>query len=505
MTNFEKEIFVMAKKKIVRIELYKLTDVPIDSLIDKCIEITTRPIVKVVNTDGVTSDDQSKAPILETKIKAAPRKAILYQKFLFLLHLIITRCSASKDNRIQLHSERLKNVLGNDYFMLFETLSEMGIITMTSSYVVGEHCRSVSLKDWRVNIEPIINLKVGEYISKWDKLTNDAVAEYNNGNDIELEVKIFDGKAQVVQKGEKVIGEHEKWLYDKYNDSLYYLDLRVSKDDALRYIDTLFSSKDNHKYHHCIHNILSFNNKNLKITSIDKQDRIYHYLTNLRKDLKCLFNLKFQLDIANSHPLLLCKLLINRYKLDYEILKVIYNKERVEVCELHNVSEQLCNELQDKGLSIEKDIIRFIYACSKGMMWDELNNSFLEYSRDEIKSNAFALIFYNPRNIARYTEFGKKFMSVYPNVYAAIEETKDKTRLPLLMMKTESTLMRRILTKCYQQGWKVISIHDAIVALDTQENEGLEPMAIKRIINDVYRAVLLHPTMHIDEFPLPTA
>ena len=79
----------MAKKNIVPIRLYKLTNVPIDSLIDKCIEITTRPIVKVVNTDGVTSDDQSKAPILETKIKAAPRKAILYQKFLFLLHLII--------------------------------------------------------------------------------------------------------------------------------------------------------------------------------------------------------------------------------------------------------------------------------------------------------------------------------------------------------------------------------------------------------------------------------
>ena len=51
---------------------------------------------------------------------------------------------------------------------------------------------------------------------------------------------------------------------------------------------------------------------------------------------------------------------------------------------------------------------------------------------------------------------------------------------------------------------KVVSIHDAIVVLDTQENEGLEPMAIKRIINDVYRDVLLHPTVHIDEFPLPT-
>ena len=494
----------MAKKKIVPIELYKLTNVPINSLIDKCIEITTRPIVKVVNTDGVTSDDQSKAPILETKIKAAPRKAILYQKFLFLLHLIITRCSASKDNRIQLHSERLKNVLGNDYDILLETLCEMNIISMTTEYAVGVHCRFISLKDWRVHIEPTINIKVAEYLSRWAELTQKDVNSYNESEHIELEVKIIDGRAQVVRKGEKVISEQEQWLYDMYNDSLSYLDLKISKDNAIEYINSLFSNRNTHKYHHCLHNILSFDKKNIKITSIDKQDRIYHYLTNLRKDLKYLFNLKFQLDIANSHPLLLCKLLIVKYKLDNNILNIIYNKEIVEVCDLHNVSEQLCNELQDKGLSIEKDVVRFIYACSKGMMWDELNNSFPEYSRDEIKSNAFALIFYNPRNIARYTEFGNKFMSVYPNVYAAIEETKDKTRLPLLMMKTESTLMRRILTRCYQQGWKVISIHDAIVSLDTQENEGLEPMAIKRIINDVYRAVLLHPTVHIDEFPLPT-
>lgn len=492
----------MAKKKIVPIELYKLTNVPIDSLIDKCIEITTRSMVKVVNAEGVTSDDQSETPILETKIKAAPRKAILYQKFLFLLHLIISRCSASKDNRIQLHSERLKNVLGNDYDILLETLCEMNIISMTTEYAVGVHCRFISLKDWRVHIEPTINIKVAEYLSRWAELTQKDVNSYSEAEHIELEVKIIDGRAQVVKKDEKIIGAQEQWLYDMYNDSLSYLDLKVPKDIAIGYINSLFTNRNTHKYHHCLHNILSFD-CNQRITSIDKQDRIYHYLTNLRKDLKYLFNLKFQLDIANSHPLLLCKLLIIKYKLDYNILNIIYNKERVEVCDLHNVSEQLCNELQDKGLSIEKDIIRFIYACSKGMMWDELNNSFPEYSRDEIKSNAFALIFYNPRDIARYTEFGKKFMSVYPNVSAAIEETKDKTRLPLLMMKTESTLMRRILTRCYQQGWKVISIHDAIVALDTQENEGLEPMAIKCIINDVYRAVLLHPTVHIDEFPLP--
>ena len=197
----------MAKNKIVPIRLYKLTNVPIDSLIDECIEITTHPMVKVVNADGVTSDSQCESPILETKVKATPRKAILYQKFLFLLHLIISRCSASKDNRIQLHSERLKNVLGNDYDILLETLREMSIISMTSEYAVGVHCRFISLKDWRVHIEPTINIKVAEYLSRWVELTQKDVNSYSEAEHIELEVKIIDGRAQVVKKGEKIIGE----------------------------------------------------------------------------------------------------------------------------------------------------------------------------------------------------------------------------------------------------------------------------------------------------------
>ena len=48
-----------------------------------------------------------------------------------------------------------------------------------------------------------------------------------------------------------------------------------------------------------------------------------------------------------------------------------------------------------------------------------------------------------------------------------------------------------------------LSIHDAVVALDVADNNGLEPIAIKRIINDVYRKVLLHPTIHYDELSLP--
>ena len=486
----------MTEKKISPLDLYQLAEVSIDALVDKCVEITTRPIVKVVSTDGVTE-----VPILETKTKPAPRKAVLHHKFLFLVHLIISRCSASKDNRIQLHSERLKNVLGNDYDILLETLGEMGIITMTSEYVVGVHCRFISFKKWNIHITSTVNVKVAEYLAKWEYLTEKDVAEYNDGN-IELEVKIVDGKAIVVRKDSKIISEQEQWFYDKYNDSLSRLNLKISKLRAIRYVDSLFDSKNNHKYHHCVHGILKFS-KNQRITSIDKQDRIYHYLTNLKKDLKSLFNIKLQLDIANSHPLLLCKLLIVRYKLDYEILKIIYNKGRVEVCDLHNVSEQLCNELNHSGLCVEKDVVRFIYACSKGMMWDELNNSFPEYSRDEIKSYAFANIFYSRRDITRYTEFGRKFMSVYPNVYKAIAETKDKTKLPLLMMRTESHLIRRVLSECYRQGWKVISIHDAIVVLDAPENEGIEPMDIKRIINDVYRTVMLHPTIHCDCFQLP--
>ena len=239
----------------------------------------------------------------------------------------------------------------------------------------------------------------------------------------------------------------------------------------------------------------------MKIYSIDAQNRIYHYLTSLPKELKPLFNIKYQLDIANSHPLLFSKYLIDIYKIDSQTLKIIYNIKREEyINNLHNVTELLCNKLNTSDLCVPIDILRYIYVCSKGMMWDDFAAIFDEFTRDEVKVKAFKEIFYPKQDFTEHTAFGKKFIELYPNVYQAIRELKKSTKLPILMMKFESRLMREILNICYEQGWKVVHIHDAIIVLDVNANSSVEPIQIKHIINDIYRRYLLHPTIHCELF-----
>ena len=68
------------------------------------------------------------------------------------------------------------------------------------------------------------------------------------------------------------------------------------------------------------------------------------------------------------------------------------------------------------------------------------------------------------------------------------------------MMMWESRLMKEILNTCYDQGWKVVNIHDAIIVFDVEANSSVRPIQIKHIINDIYRRYLLHPTIHLDLF-----
>ena len=461
-------------RKVRKIAVSQLTDVSISTIMDKYTEL-----------------------IRENEAKSAPYRAVLHHKVLFLIHLIITRCRASKDNKIQLNTDRLQDVLGNEYNYILTTLKEMGIIDIDNHYLVGVQCRFISLKNWNIKVEVLPNLKVMEYLDKWNKLSQKA----KNTPSIDIKIEIVDGEVQITKVNQQPLSQEEMDFRTKYEESLSYLRLKVGKSEAQEFINTLFTNFDNHSYHYYSNMIQTFDVNNLKIYSIDAQNRIYHYLTSLPKELKPLFNIKYQLDIANSHPLLFSKYLINIYKneIDYQTLKKIYNIKREEyINNLHNVTELFCNKLNTNELRVPVDILRYIYVCSRGMMWDDFTAIFDEFTRAEVKIKAFKEIFYPKQDFTEHTAFGKKFIELYPNVYQAIRELKKSTKLPLLMMKFESRLMREILNVCYGQGWKVIHIHDAIIVLDVDANSSVEPIMIKHIINDIYRRYLLHPTIHCE-------
>ena len=465
-------------RKAIKIAVSQLANISISSIMDKYTEL-----------------------IRENEAKSAPYRAVLQHKVLFLIHLIIIRCKASKDNEIQLNSEILEDVLGNEYDYILTTLKEMGIIDVGSHYLVGEKCRPISLKDWNIKVEVLPNQKVIEYLKKCEKLAKKKKKDAKN--DFKIKPIKVDGKFQLIKVDSKSKLSKEEIEFRKiYEESLSHLRLKVGKSEAQEFINTLFSNFDNHSYHYYSSCVQDFDVNNLKIFSIDKQDRIYHILTSLPKKLKPLFNIKYQLDIANSHPLLFSKYLIEKYKISIKTLSIIYNdiKKEEYINNLHNVTELFCNKLNTSDLCVPIDIFKYIYVSSKGMIWDDFASIFDEYTRDEVKVKAFKEIFYPKQDFTEHTEFGKKFIELYPNVYQAIKEIKNVTKLPNLMMRIESRLMRQILNECYAHGWKVVSIHDAIVVFDVEANSSVKPIDIKIIINNIYRRYLLHPTIHLDIF-----
>ena len=462
-------------RKATKIAVSQLTDVSISTIMDKYTEL-----------------------IKANEAKSAPYKAVLYHKVLFLIHLIIIRCRASKDNKVQLNTDRLQDVLGNEYNYILTTLKEMGIIDIDNHYLVGVQCRFISLKDWNIKVEVLPNLKVIEYLEKWNKLSQKG----KNTPSIDIKIDFVDGEVQIIKVDPQSLSQEEIEFRETYEDSLSYLRLKVEKNEAQEFIDTLFTNKDNHSYHYYSNCIQDFNVNNLKIFNIDNQNRIYHILTSLPKKLKPLFNIKYQLDIANSHPLLFSKYLIEKYKISKDKLSIIYNdiKREEYINNLHNVTELFCNKLNINNLCVPIDVLKYIYVSSKGMIWDDFATIFDEYTRDEVKVKAFKEIFYPKQDFTEHTEFGKKFIELYPNVYQSIKEIKNATKLPNLMMRFESRLMRQILNECYVHGWKVVNIHDAIVVFDVEANSSVRAIQIKTIINNIYRRYLLHPTIHLDVF-----
>lgn len=482
-------------KKRLKQTLLQLENISIDRLIEDYINIIQiLQKRRIVNTDTISCYGNIIPPDIEIKKKVIPRKIILYPKFLFLIHLIISQCRKAKNNIAHLHSKRLKNVLGDDYSLLLKVLADNKIIIIKNDYTIGAKCRSISLQKWEIKETVLSNIKIDEYIQKWNKQLENDIRLYKNYTDEKILIN-EKGEIQIIEK-EVLHKENNKFIQD-YNNALSYLRMRIDKKQAHEYVDKIIQKKNNHLYHYYHTIIDDFNNHNNKITSIDNQFRIYHFLTNLKKELRPLFNIKYQLDIANSHPLLICELIIVRYKIGMEALKMIYNHELNE--DIHNVSEQLYNKLYTNNIQIPMDIIRFLFICSKGLIWDEMQDSFKGYTRNEIKHKAFSQIFYHPKDIAIHTKFGQMFIKSYPHVYEVINEVKQLTNLPLFLMKLESSLMREVLTQCYNKKWIVVSIHDSIVILDVEENISLRPIDIKIIINDVYRKRLLHPTVHIED------
>ncbi len=484
----------MARKE-KQIRFAYLNDHSIDEIVDAHIRYVTSPRMEPDEENGIFEEQEGKFPLWKPEFKvveegdAAPRKAIIKPKYQFLLHVIISRCRAGK-GVCRLDYAFFSKLLGKSFGKMLHNLSLMGIIYLSDAYEIGGKSRLIELKDWNISFyDNIDNLTIRNYISELEK----------------------DYKRKKREKDKEITGALGKDFAKAYNDNLSQLDL-VRKDEALEYLNSrTYNSPIQENFYKS--SIETFDKDKLRITSVDDRGRIYHYLTNCPRVLRHFFNLKFDVDIANSQPLLFCDFLIKNYFIDYSIIEFISNidnsllNNNIGNNNIHNKGEQLCKFLNNSNIEVQKfkdipsDVLAYIYSCMKGLFWNDFVDTFKELDRGEVKESLFREVFYSHSRTMRYKQYGKVFAEIYPSVWHLIREMKkDAEQLCDKITKVESELFHSILERCFAKGWVVTSIHDAIVVLDVPGNEGIDEGEIIAIILDEYRNHGFIPTVHLEKF-----
>ena len=474
----------MRKKKTIN-RAY-LTDVNLDDIISRHIELVTTPKVHYEWVDGGKPDARwgvrmgEYAAIVDKEGKRPPRKAILIHKYKFLIHDIIMRCRASKENSIQLNYARYVSVLGKAYGDMLYTLNDLELIHLSNTYTMGKSSRHISLNDWNIGFVEDGNIQVIEYADRLRQTYIESMKKYTSEGDNSTFIK-------------------------RYNECLSKLEL-VNKTEALEYIEGRKTSFNNeHSYNYYKSRIEDFNKGDLMVSSIDSNGRIYHYLTNLPKSLKKYFNIRWQLDIANSHPLLFSYFLIKEYNINNDIISFFNSLQYKDIIEYHNKGKQLRKLLKNNNIEVQdakilpNDVLQYIFVTMKGKLWDNFAELF-NIDRNLVKSTMFHEVYYSYSTTTRNREHAKPFAQIYPNVWHIIRKMKKESMKGLAnrIMSFESQIMSSILKRCYEKDWCVVSIHDAVIVLDVVENEQLDIDELKGIMSQEYARCGLYPTISVE-------
>ncbi|SHF81492.1 hypothetical protein [Dysgonomonas macrotermitis] len=477
--------------------------------------LTWKEIEEKMNLAAKNFSDDVKVINIERKLNRKPigkqHELKLHHKFTYLIHLFCSRCTNNENGQTNINAELLKNIIGDEYNLALYTLNRIGLIYTIGGYVIGKKSSAYRLQNdyaRSIKVKPSSHVQVKRYI---DKVTN----------------KIEAHKKAKFQR----LADRDKFIVERYDNCLSKLKM-TRIDECKDFILTGKIYEDNKPmqkeyYKNIFTKYIIQENGTFKISEIDNDNRIYHILTNTPKDLKEYLNIKFSIDIKNSHPLLLNKLLLIYY-IDNELFNNIVNKEikHININTIlisnskpytHYVSENIHNDLiynnieesLDDTKNIPLDVRKYICKTSQGQMWEELLDAcdakgLKADDRGELKAQMFAEVFYSKTRTITYKEYGSVFKSIYPNVYKVINKLKPKgeeTKLSHLIMKIESELFHQILERIYKQTeYDAINIHDAVLILNTPSNENCKIDGIESIMRDVYNNYSLFPTFSIDRY-----
>lgn len=451
----------------------QLSKIDVREIIERHAERITKNHYELLNPEDITTDGSFEPRYRVIEGKPCPRKNMLIPKYMFLIHLIIEKCSADKDGFAYLPTSKYEPIFGRQFYEMLHTLEDMKIISM-GYYQNGVNSRPITLNDWHIEEVDTKNRKVIELAKEVEKKTKSERAEYIADDDFSV----------------------------KYNASLEQLSLNHEK--AMEYTNNKLD-KYTHRYNYYLHSISHFTKDRMRIISVDKNGRIYHPLTNFPRDLKQFTNIHYSIDVHNSHPLMVNHYLINYYNINKDIIKII-NEIEIGNINNHNECKQLCKDLKQNKLwkdmvkGIPSDVLLYIITTSKGIFWDILSK-LTGVDRHEIKGNSFQEIYYGRNRSTRGKAFGKVFVELYPHVWSVLRKLKKADDgLANTMMQVEARIMKDILNALYGKGYMVASIHDAVIVPICEENKDFDKDVAVSLMKKVYARYGLYPTLDVEDY-----
>lgn len=456
-----------------------------------------------------TNPDDTLSPcgIIYHKAKRGVKKPdIIRCKIQYLQHLVIRRAHSKKDlGAFRLSSQILRAVIGDEYKTMLSVLIRMGHLVHGDGkngnsvgeyyyYQVGMYSTIYSLPE-NIGFEKVTtsNARVLKYLQKeceqiqlYRQNVLQPLISNRFGTDFQKQYEISLSKIRLVDtQGFQAFVERR--LEEKPEGRLYYEYIREGLEEKQKHIQ-----------------------------KIDAAGRIYHILTNAKREVKQYLNIAISADCKNSHPMLFNFFIFRSHGINYEdayqISLAMHSIENASQLR-KSLSKLVASNLLDL---FKYDELKYIYETSTGQFWDNIVKKIPEYDRAQVKEKMFAEVFYSKTHqVKGYQIFGRKFQKQFPNVMRLIKAwkkeenrawidaymskrnlsyNKPEAALSIAMMDLEARIFGEVLKRMYSKRWRAFHIHDCIIVPQTTSKNQPTRDEVISIMKDVYKVCGLLPT-----------
>lgn len=464
---------------------------------------------------------------------------------------ILYRCSLNCENEsgyFTVSSKYLKTA-SNNYVYIIRTLNKMLIIDVTHTVSEGQYDRTLYL----IRDESMFHPQLVSSISRTSANAIKKVDDYADKVHKEKLQKVIELTSETfVERYNKALSKLriDKEIALSYVNSAYIDDGDIlSRKSRVRTIHKL-TNEDYIKEIRAI-------DDNGRIYHIGTElQRDLKQFTNIKYTIDCKNSHPFLFSYLLLRYYVIGRIDIDECfddELYHSLLRevMLYLRENCGIYNHYTFSDFVCKSLENNDLSKQKlaktkemlksfetvpaDVWKYICDVSEGKIWDMFVEAFDE-GRTIVKQKVFASVMYSyvsTRNKAPKEENAKwveMFSSLYPTVYMAINEIKkslhqqckekgrttelehpyivevgkfmvtytqkDDILLPLLLMRLESRIFTKILTKLFNKRILCFGIHDAVAVLKSKLSEE----EIKQVMMSVYEEYGLIPTLSIDHY-----